>query len=106
MEKSTNQKVFEIVYESERVADLILVNKQEIVELDKRRQSNREAIRELTKSTDKKTWITVGSMLIEMRREEAIKILQEGEMSTATVYVHKRLSKIEFLSFICRPGIN
>lgn len=78
MQKSTNQKVFEIVYESEKVADLILVNKQELLELDKRRQSNREAIRELAKSTDKKTWITVGSMLIQMGREEAIKILEKG----------------------------
>jgi len=44
-------KIMNVLIETERLA------KQEIVTLDKRRQHTREAIRELGKNTDKKTWM-------------------------------------------------
>jgi chaperonin cofactor prefoldin len=75
---SSKEKIFEIIFESEKVADQILVNKHELLQLDKTRQSNREAIRELGKLEDKNTWITVGSMLIKMERNEAIEVLKKG----------------------------
>lgn len=75
-------KINEILFKSEKVADQILVNKQELLEWDKKRQGNREAIREMKKSDDKKVWITVGSMLIEMGREEAIKVTEKGRKSS------------------------
>lgn len=73
------KKVVDIIYNSEKVADQILVNKQEIVNYDKKRQGNRESLREMKKSTEKKIWITVGSMLIEMERVEACKVIEKGE---------------------------
>ncbi|CAO1314040.1 unnamed protein product [Diamesa serratosioi] len=72
---SANAKVFEIIYENEKVADQVLVKKHEIVEWDKKRQGNREAIRELRKTEDENVWITVGSMLIEMDRMKAIEVI-------------------------------
>lgn len=75
---SVNTKVYEIILENERVADQILQNKQLIVDYDKKRQGNREALRELRKSEEKNVWMTVGSILIEMERDEAIKALVEG----------------------------
>lgn len=73
-------QIFEIIYKSEKVADQILVNKQEFVNWDKKRQGNREALRELRKSEDeKKVWITVGSMLVQMERLKAIEVLTKGE---------------------------
>lgn len=73
-----NAKVFEIIYENEKVADQVLVKKHEIVEWDKKRQGNREAIRELNKTEDENVWITVGSMLIEMERIKAIEVISKG----------------------------
>lgn len=73
-----DSRVFDIIYKNEKVADKILMNKQELLNWDKKRQGNREALRELRKSEDKKTWITVGSMLVEMERLKAIKILEKG----------------------------
>lgn len=73
------KKIIDLIYNTEKVADQILVNKQEIVNFDKKRQGNREAIREMKKSNEKKVWITVGSMLIEMERTEAIKVMEKGE---------------------------
>lgn len=71
-------RVFDIIYQSEKVADKILAHKQELVNWDKKRQGNREALRELGKSKDKKVWITVGSMLMQMDRLKAIGVLSKG----------------------------
>lgn len=73
-------KPLEILIETERVADQILQNKQEIIELDKRRQSNREALRELNKSDENKAWITVGPILVRMDKEKGLKLLQKGKI--------------------------
>lgn len=82
MSKTDEQKIVEIIRSTEGVADKILMNKQELVELDKRRQQTREAIRELEKHAtkdEKKVWITVGSMLVKMEREKALTLLKNGE---------------------------
>ncbi|CAO1355699.1 unnamed protein product [Diamesa hyperborea] len=75
-----NAKVFEIIYENEKVADQVLVKKHEIVEWDKKRQGNREAIRELRKSEDENVWITVGSMLVQMERIKAIEVITKEQI--------------------------
>lgn len=77
---SNDARIFEIIQKNERVADKILVNKQEMVNWDKKRQGNREALRELRKSEDKKVWITVGSMLVQMDRLKAIEVLSKGDL--------------------------
>lgn len=75
----TGQKVLDILKESERLADKVLQNKQEIVELDKRRQGTREAIRNLTKTTDKSAWITIGPILVKMEKDKADHLLKKGK---------------------------
>lgn len=67
-----------LLVETERVADQVLQNKQEIVELDKRRQSNREAKRSLEKTGDKKAWVTVGPILVKMPKEKGISLIDKG----------------------------
>lgn len=67
-----------LLVETERVADQVLQNKQEIVQLDKRRQSNREAKRNLEKTGDKKAWVTVGPILVKMTKEKGITLLDKG----------------------------
>ncbi|XP_067632998.1 p53 and DNA damage-regulated protein 1 [Eurosta solidaginis] len=83
MGKTDEQKVVEIIKSAEEVADKILVNKQELVELDKRRQQTREAVRELEKNaedSEKKVWITVGSMLVKLEKAAALKLLKNDQM--------------------------
>lgn len=74
----TSQKVLDILKNSERVADQVLQNKQEILELDKRRQSTREAIRDMGKNTDDNVWITVGPILVKMEKTKASNLLKKG----------------------------
>lgn len=85
--KSDAEKTIEILEATERVADKILMNKQEIIELDKRRQANREALREVRKCEERKHWIYVGCLLVEMIREKAVALLEKGtETSTSQDY--------------------
>lgn len=72
------RKVIELLKDTERVADQVLQNKTEIIELDKRRQSTRLAIRDLGKTDDRKAWITVGSMLVKLEKTKALELLKKG----------------------------
>lgn len=74
-------KVMEILVKTEQVADQIIQNKQEILALDKRRQNTREALRDLDKSDESKTWITIGSLLIKVDKKKGLELLKKGKIS-------------------------
>lgn len=93
MSVTNEQKCLEIIRSTEMVADKILMNKQELLALDKRRQDNRQAIRSLernernepeaerekrTGEKERKVWITIGSLLVRMEREKALSLLKKG----------------------------
>lgn len=82
MSQTDLKKSIEIITKTEELADKILANKQELTVMDKRRQENREALRLIEKSHEPKTWITIGSMLVKMKRTQAIELLKKGEQST------------------------
>ncbi|XP_037823776.1 p53 and DNA damage-regulated protein 1 [Lucilia sericata] len=82
MSKTSEQKCMEILKSTEEVADQVLVNKQELINLDRRRQQNREAIRELEKNPEqqeKKVWTTIGSMLVKLDRQKALELLKKDQ---------------------------
>lgn len=78
MSKTAIEKTTEILIETEKVADKILQNKQEIIALDRRRQHSREGIREIEKNDEKKVWTTIGSLLVKLPREKALELLKKG----------------------------
>lgn len=82
---NANQQVIKLLRDTERVADKVLQNKKEIVELDKRRQSTREAVRDLGKTSDRKTWITIGPIIVKMEKDKAVDLLKKG---TQLVMIH------------------
>ncbi|XP_034108387.1 p53 and DNA damage-regulated protein 1 [Drosophila albomicans] len=69
----------DIISQTEELADKILANKQELTVMDKRRQENREALRVIEKSDEPKVWITVGSMLVKMKRTQAIELIKKDQ---------------------------
>ncbi|XP_041763937.1 p53 and DNA damage-regulated protein 1 [Anopheles merus] len=82
---SDQRKLTEILLETERVADRILAYKQELVELDKRRQDTREALRLIEKhipETQQRVWITIGSMLMKRDRHTAVELLRKDQQTT------------------------
>lgn len=78
MSQTDLNKSIEIITKTEELADKILVNKQELTVMDKRRQETRQAMRLMEKSEDKKVWITIGSMLVKMEREKALNCSKKG----------------------------
>ncbi|KAH8297439.1 hypothetical protein KR044_011864 [Drosophila immigrans] len=79
MSKSEAVRSVDIISQTEELADKILANKQELAVMDKRRQDNREALRLIEKSEEPKAWITVGSMLVKMKRDQAIQLLKKDQ---------------------------
>lgn len=103
----------EIIRSTEVVADKILMNKQELLALDKRRQDNRQAIRCLENDgkdgkegkedaeavedrkpvKERKVWITIGSLLVKMEKEKALKLLKKGKE------LPQRMHELMWISF-------
>lgn len=86
-----NRQIIELLRNTERVADQVLQNKTEIIELDKRRQSTREAIRNLSKNDDRKVWITIGPILVKMEKPKATELLKKGSIMTFSSLLFKNI---------------
>ncbi|CAF4884092.1 unnamed protein product [Pieris macdunnoughi] len=72
-------KTLKYLVSVEKLADEILSDKREIVLLDKRRNQNREALRDLAKSKPKKCWVTVGSVLVKHNMESTKSLLEADQ---------------------------
>lgn len=82
------EKVLKYLVAVEKLAEEILSDKREIVLLDKRRNQNREALRELSKSGQRKSWLTVGSVLVK-HDIEATKSLLEADQKQLNIDINK-----------------
>ncbi|PZC87063.1 hypothetical protein B5X24_HaOG201299 [Helicoverpa armigera] len=87
------EKVLKYLVSVEKLADEILSDKREIVMLDKRRNQNREALRDITKSCQNKCWVTVGSVLIK-HNDEATKSLLEADQKQLNIDINKLRSDL------------
>lgn len=72
------QKLLDHLEQVERKAGEILTDREEIVALDKRRNDDRVGMRALQKESCKKTWITMGPLLLKMPSKTAIELLEKG----------------------------
>ncbi|XP_014253053.1 p53 and DNA damage-regulated protein 1 [Cimex lectularius] len=63
----------------ESLAEEILRDKAEVVSIDKKRNSNREGIRQLMKSNEKKTWMTLGPILVKMPSDKVRNMLEKDQ---------------------------
>ncbi|XP_037946336.1 uncharacterized protein LOC119678539 [Teleopsis dalmanni] len=79
MNNRDKDKIDEIFKACEKAADDVLTQKGQIIALSKKEEDVRVAIREITKSTDKKVWITIGSMLVKIQREKALELLKKDK---------------------------
>lgn len=76
-----HEKILEHLEQVEYKAGEILTDLDEIVALDKRRNDDRVGMRSLQKEPRKKTWITVGPLLLKMPSKTAIELLEKGNLS-------------------------
>ncbi|XP_061719205.1 p53 and DNA damage-regulated protein 1 [Cydia pomonella] len=87
-------KLFKYLESVEKLAEEILSDRREIVLLDKRRNQNREALRELSKSSQNKHWITVGSVLIKYN-DKTTKELLEADQKQLNIDINKLRSELK-----------
>ncbi|KPJ13559.1 p53 and DNA damage-regulated protein 1 [Papilio machaon] len=78
----------------EKLAQEILSDKREIILLDKRRNENREALRNLTKSSESKCWLTVGSVIIKHDIATA-KSLLEADQNQLNIDINQLRSELK-----------
>ena len=66
--------------EIEEAAEEVLSNKQEIVDLDRKRCQNREAIRATTTSSSSSQWLAMGNCFFKLPQDKAKTLLQKGKV--------------------------
>lgn len=73
------QQVLKHIQQVEEKAGEILTDRQEIIALDKRRNDDRVGMRALQKENCKKTWVTIGPLLIKMPCKIAEELLVKDQ---------------------------
>ncbi|XP_053983019.1 p53 and DNA damage-regulated protein 1 [Hylaeus anthracinus] len=77
--KDDQQMLLKHLQQVEEKAGEILTDRQEIVALDKRRNNDRVGMRALQKEKCKKTWVTVGPLLLKMPSKTAEELLVKDQ---------------------------
>ncbi|CAG8686061.1 8375_t:CDS:2 [Dentiscutata erythropus] len=71
-----------ILAERERIAEDILTNKQLIIDYDRTRNTNREALNKLKKEKDKKkVWVNLGEFFIKMDKDSVKTYIEKDQES-------------------------
>ena len=65
--------------EIEEAAEEVLSDKQEIVDLDRKRCQNREAIRATTTSSSSSQWLAMGNCFFKLPQDKAKTLLQKDQ---------------------------
>ncbi|XP_050673761.1 p53 and DNA damage-regulated protein 1 [Leptidea sinapis] len=87
-------KTLKYLVSVEKLAEEILSDKREIVLLDKRRNQNREALRDINKSSQKKCWLAVGSVLVKHNIEDTKELL-ENDQKQINIEINKLRSNLK-----------
>lgn len=77
------EKAKQFLYETERLAQDILINKEEIIAWDYRRQKTREALRALKTKPElkKKAWLSLANIFVKIESDKAQELLESGMVS-------------------------
>ncbi|CAG8460156.1 3018_t:CDS:2 [Paraglomus occultum] len=73
--------ILPVLEERERIADEILTDKLAIVDYDRKRNSNREALNKLKKElkNESKVWINLGDMFIRMEKDKVQTLVNKDQ---------------------------
>uniref|UniRef100_A0A2C9KBH8 Uncharacterized protein n=2 Tax=Biomphalaria glabrata TaxID=6526 RepID=A0A2C9KBH8_BIOGL len=97
-------QLLDYVIELEGVAEEILADRREIIDLDRQRNKTREAVRALQKNkSNTKTWLCAGNMFIKVETKKAINMLNkdfdviENEISKLRSTLKPKVNKLRDL---------
>eukprot|EP01112_Ceratiomyxa_fruticulosa_P015817 TRINITY_DN4706_c0_g1_i1.p1 TRINITY_DN4706_c0_g1~~TRINITY_DN4706_c0_g1_i1.p1 ORF type:complete len:130 (-),score=38.81 TRINITY_DN4706_c0_g1_i1:596-985(-) len=83
---SIPESIEQLLVEAELLAEEVLTEKQQIIELDRRHNTNREAINALKRSSGKegdKVWINLGDIFIQMPASKTKQNLEKEQEKIA-----------------------
>ncbi|CAK8672450.1 p53 and DNA damage-regulated protein 1-like isoform X1 [Clavelina lepadiformis] len=98
--------VMNYMVDLEMLAEDVLADKQQVVDLDKKRNSNREALTALRKKQVAppycmdKAWLNFGGMFIKVKKDDAITMLTKDqeeldkEIKTVQRGLHEKVNKL------------
>merc|ERR1711872_970139 len=83
MEQSMAAEIsLKVMAEVEELADEILTDKAQIVDCDKKRNANREALRALKKNADNdKEWFCIGNLFVKLSHSAAVDIIENDQIA-------------------------
>ena len=71
-----------VMAEVEELADEIMTDRAQIVDCDKKRNANREALRALRKNPDNdKEWFCIGNLFVKLSHDTAVSIIEEDQVA-------------------------
>lgn len=74
--------IFEYLKQVETLADDVLTDRRDIIELNKKRDKAREAVRALKKNeTDKNATVCLGNLFVQFPKNQAVNILEKDHSS-------------------------
>ncbi|KAH9504043.1 p53 and DNA damage-regulated protein 1 [Bulinus truncatus] len=98
------KQLLDYVIEIEGVAEDILADRREIIDLDKQRNKTREAVRALQKDkSETKAWLCAGNMFIKVEKNKALKMLNkdfdvlDNEISKVRAALKPKVNKLRDL---------
>ncbi|CAO3698566.1 unnamed protein product [Rhizopus microsporus] len=76
---SVANQIEQILAEKEHLAEEILINKQAVIDFDRKRNSNREALSHIKKTDEKKLWTFFGDMFIKLPTDKTKELIQKDQ---------------------------
>ena len=89
--ETSDHRILIHLRELEEAAENVLAEKQEIIDLDRKRNSNREALSALDKASkshwkadESRTWLTMNNCFIQMKTGKAKELVRQGKLNCVT----------------------
>ena len=79
LNSQTTESTLKTVTEIEELAEEILVDRAQIIDYDKKRNSNREALRAIKKQPENKHWFCIGNSFIKVTHDHCQNILEKDQ---------------------------
>jgi len=76
------EKVFKLLTDLEKTAEELMTDKRTVIDLDRRRNDNRVALRQLGKSKENKSWLVMGNTFFRLETSEAKSVIEKDQKET------------------------
>jgi hypothetical protein len=73
-------KIVTYLTDLEQAAEDILTDRQTIIDYDRKRNANREALRSMKNSSEKKTWIAMGNTFFKLEKPTVEDLISQGTL--------------------------